>query len=96
LIVVVAVGTNDRMLTVRDVAERLRISPSKAYELTAKGKIAFYKVDGAIRVSEEQLAAYLASVERPTTPAASPRRAAAPDEYAETRPSRRATRVHLF
>lgn len=48
-----------QMLTVREIASRLRLSQSKVYALLAQQRLAHYRLDGAIRVSEEQLMAYL-------------------------------------
>jgi excisionase family DNA binding protein len=49
-------------LTVRQVAERLGISRAQVYALCASGKLPhhrFGKGRGAIRITEEQLAAFL-------------------------------------
>ena len=48
------------MLRVRDVAERLSISLSKAYELVNRGRITHCRFEGSIRVSEEDLQEYIA------------------------------------
>lgn len=50
------------MLTVPEVAERLRVAASTVYALVEGGKLGAFRVgpnDGAIRVSEEQLTQYL-------------------------------------
>ena len=50
------------MLTVPEVAERLRVAVSTVYALVESGKLGAFRIgpnDGAIRVSEEQLEAYL-------------------------------------
>ena len=50
------------MLTVADVAKRLRCSPSLVYALIARGRLAHHRLGlgrGAIRVTEAQLAAFL-------------------------------------
>jgi excisionase family DNA binding protein len=50
------------MMTVPEVAERLRVAVSTVYALVNAGKLAAFHIganDGAIRVSEEQLQAYL-------------------------------------
>lgn len=50
------------MLTVPEVAERLRVAVSTVYALVESGKLQAFRIgphDGAIRVSEEQLEAYL-------------------------------------
>lgn len=53
--------------TVPEIAERLRISVSSAYALIENGKLAHHRVgarNGAIRVSEDDLAAFLATCRR--------------------------------
>ncbi len=50
------------MLTVPEVAERLRVAVSTVYALVENGKLGAFHIgpnDGAIRVSELQLQAYL-------------------------------------
>lgn len=50
------------MLTVPEVAERLRVAVSTVYALVEAGKLGAFRIgpnDGAIRVSEQQLEAYL-------------------------------------
>lgn len=47
------------MLKVSDLARRLNLSQSKIYELIDAGELAHYRIGGAIRVSEEQLAEFL-------------------------------------
>ena len=50
-------------LTVREVAERLRVSQSSVYLLVENGRLAHHRIGarrGAIRISEGDLAAYLA------------------------------------
>ena len=50
------------MLTVADVAKRLRCSPSLVYSLCASGKLPHHRLGlgrGTIRVTEAQLAAFL-------------------------------------
>jgi len=50
------------MMTVREIAKRLLISPACVYAILEKGELACYRIGvgrGAIRVTEEQLAAYL-------------------------------------
>ena len=52
------------LLTPREVAERLKVSLSTVYGLVESGKLACYRIGlrrGAVRVSEEDLAAYLES-----------------------------------
>ncbi len=56
------------MLKVSQVASRLNLSESKVYELVEKGKLEHYRLDGAIRVSEEQLTAFLENSKRGETP----------------------------
>lgn len=47
------------LLKMRQVAEQLNISLSKAYELVHEKRLESYKIDGAVRVSEEQIQHYL-------------------------------------
>ena len=47
------------MLTVEQVAGRLRLSVSKVYELLEAGEIPHYKFGRSKRVSEQDLDAYL-------------------------------------
>jgi len=47
------------MLKVAAVANRLNLSVSKVYELIDRGRLGHHRMDGAIRVSDEQLRAYL-------------------------------------
>jgi excisionase family DNA binding protein len=57
-------------LRVRDVAERLEVSLSLVYVLIASGKLRCTRHGagrGTVRISEEQLAEYLAAVEGPKT-----------------------------
>ena len=56
-------------MRVRDVAARLEVSQSLVYGLIASGQLACSRVGrgrGVIRVSEQQLAAFLRSVETST------------------------------
>lgn len=51
-----------RMFTVREVATRLRVSPSLVYQLVEAGKLACHRIGtgrGAIRISLLDLEAYL-------------------------------------
>ena len=51
-------------LTVREAADRLRISPSSVYLLIEQGRLAHHRVGarrGAIRINETDLTAYLAA-----------------------------------
>lgn len=52
------------MLKVAEVAERLRLSQSKVYELIDQQRLGHHRMDGAIRVSEAQLQAYLDDTRR--------------------------------
>lgn len=65
------------MMTVREVAARLRVSLSSVYLLVDGGRLAHHRVgarSGAIRIDEADLTAYLADCrkeraeERPTPP----------------------------
>lgn len=64
-------------MRVREVAERLEVSPSTVYQIIAAGKLRCSRVGigrGVIRISEEQLAEYLRAAEpvpaRPPAPRA--------------------------
>ncbi len=57
-------------LIVREAADRLRISPSSVYLLIEQGRLAHHRVGarrGAIRISEADLAAYLAACRQELT-----------------------------
>lgn len=47
------------MLTVKQVATRLTLSLSKTYQLLDSGQLEHHRMGTAIRISEEQLDAYL-------------------------------------
>ena len=47
-------------LTVRQVAEQLRVSPATVYALVERGEIAHVRVSNVIRIAPDALAAYLA------------------------------------
>lgn len=48
-----------RLLTVKEVSERLRISLSMAYRIIARGELACYEIGASKRVGEDQLEDYL-------------------------------------
>lgn len=53
-------------MKVRDAAARLEVSPATVYSLIASGKLRHYRIGngrGAIRISEDHLAVFLASAE---------------------------------
>ena len=56
------------LLTVQQVSERLLMSVAWVYARVADGSMPHYKIGGAVRVSEEQLVAYLASKEKRRAP----------------------------
>jgi excisionase family DNA binding protein len=59
----VATDTDRPMLfRVRDAARILAVSPSKAWELIARGEIESVKIDGARRVTRDALEAYVAGL----------------------------------
>lgn len=56
------------MLTVKQVAERLAVSQTCVYQLIATGKLACHRIGigrGAIRVGEDDLAAFVESSRTP-------------------------------
>jgi excisionase family DNA binding protein len=65
------------VLTVKEVAGRLRLSVSQVYALCGAGKLPHHRFGngrGAIRVSEEQLGAYIRGSEVGPEPPKAPRR----------------------
>ena len=54
------------LLKVKQVAERLNLSPSKVYELIDEEKLPHYRIGGTLRVSDVHLAEFLASNEHGT------------------------------
>ena len=62
--------TSAPLLTVADVCERLRMGKSKVFEFIATGELESLKIDASRRVTEEQLAAFIAHrAEASRTPA---------------------------
>ena len=47
------------LLSVREVASRLRVTPSTVYKLCGEGKLSHCRVSNALRVAEESIAVYL-------------------------------------
>lgn len=62
------------MFTVAEVAEKLNVSAKLVYALCGKGAIPHYRIGGRIRISSEQIAAYLEGQRHQVTPSAKPRR----------------------
>lgn len=52
--------TTAPLLTVADVCTRLRMGKSKVFEFIATGELQSLKLDGARRVTEDQLADFIA------------------------------------
>lgn len=50
---------NTKLLSVREVAERLIVSVGLVYKLVARGDITAYQIASAIRVGEDELESYL-------------------------------------
>lgn len=57
---IVYVQWGDAMLTVMQVSERVSVSVCTVYKLIHQGKLNAHRINSAYRVSEEQLAAFLA------------------------------------
>lgn len=57
-------GGASRLLTVRQVAERLAVSTATAYALVECGELAHVRVSNAIRIAPVDLAAYLERARR--------------------------------
>jgi excisionase family DNA binding protein len=53
-----------RLLTIRDVAERLQVSPRTIHRLVASGGLAVIRIGRAVRVNEEALKAFLTEENR--------------------------------
>jgi excisionase family DNA binding protein len=53
-------GGRDRLLTVRQVAERLGVGTATVYALVTRGELAHVRMSNAIRVAQADLAARLA------------------------------------
>lgn len=47
------------MLTVKEVAQRLNVSAGLVYKLVASGVLQAHRVGSAIRVTDQQISAYL-------------------------------------
>ncbi|HUY33191.1 MAG TPA: helix-turn-helix domain-containing protein [Pirellulales bacterium] len=75
------------MLKVSQVASKLSLSVSKIYELIERRELSHHRMDGAIRVSEEQLAEYLERTKR--------ERGAAEVRIPQRRPRREVVLKHL-
>jgi len=54
----------DRLFTVREVAERLRVSSATVYALCERGDLAHVRVSNAIRIVPDELEAFLAKNHR--------------------------------
>lgn len=48
-----------QLLTVRQVADRLSVSTKLIYKMFSAGKLDGYKIEGAVRIDEASLDAYL-------------------------------------
>lgn len=53
-------GQQVKLLKISDVCERLQMSKSKVFEFIATGELESLKIDGARRVTESQLADFIA------------------------------------
>lgn len=65
----------ERLLTVAEAAERLGLHPETVYKAVRTGRLACYRLQGAIRIAPEHLSDYLAAN---LCPAHSPAVVAAP------------------
>lgn len=69
------------LLTVRETAERLKVSPATVYALVSSGQLACHRIGtgrGTIRISEGNIEAYLQECQfeaagKPTPPTPRPR-----------------------
>ena len=48
-------GTNIRFYTVKEVAEKLKVKPNTVYQWLRRGKLKYWKIGGAIRISSNTL-----------------------------------------
>jgi excisionase family DNA binding protein len=53
------VATSDRLLTVREAAETLRVRPVTVYKLCANGALAHVRVSNAIRIAHQVIDAFI-------------------------------------
>ena len=56
--------TTPKLLRVSEVAERLELAASKVYELVERRKLSHHRLEGAIRISEDQIMEYLEETKR--------------------------------
>jgi excisionase family DNA binding protein len=56
----------ERLLRIREAAERLNISRASLYKLCAQNQVAYVRVGNAIRFAGEDLSAYIRSQRRST------------------------------
>ena len=59
------------MLTVKDAAQRLGVPAKTVYKLTEEHSLACYRIGRAVRIAEDDLAAYMSSRYQPARPPAS-------------------------
>lgn len=52
------------MMSVKEVSARLSVSISKVYKLVEKRELAYHRIGGAIRISEDQIREYLQGTRR--------------------------------
>ncbi|MEJ7570210.1 MAG: helix-turn-helix domain-containing protein [Gaiellaceae bacterium] len=57
-------GGRDGLLTVRDVAAQLGVCTATVYALCARGELGHLRVMNAVRVSDTQLAEFIAGARR--------------------------------
>lgn len=57
----VTTDTSRPLLTIPEVAERLNISTSRAWQLAQRGELPVIRIGRSVRVSEEGLAAFVFS-----------------------------------
>lgn len=59
LVRMVSVAEKAPLLKVGEVAQRLHVSPAKAYRLVASGELPAYRIGGSWRVDPERFEAWL-------------------------------------
>ena len=57
-------GPAERLLTIKDVAERLQVSPRTVHRFIASGDISVIRIGRSVRATEEALKAFLTGEHR--------------------------------
>jgi excisionase family DNA binding protein len=60
--------SREKLLTIKEARKRLGLSRQTFYRLREAGKLKYYQVGRAVRISEKHIADYLESIEQPKKP----------------------------